>query len=191
MTFRAPSLLQRWTALACLLVCGLAQAVESQQTAVSQTGTGAAGAGTTDSQGFALQSQDRVLARIWGLTDEEMQRAQLLLRGPRAAFSVANLTPIEALGIHARSAAERRRYAELFARAHHQDTERVLAWAVAFEEAMKRLYPNEPVVSYDGLPKVPATPAAAEASHLPNGSYIPLPGNVVLPAKAPPVRTGP
>ncbi|MDP1165713.1 integrating conjugative element protein, partial [Klebsiella pneumoniae] len=82
------------------------------QTTMAQTSTGQAGALTSDGQGLVLQSQDRILARIWGLTDDEMQRAQLLLRGPRAAFSVANLTPIEALGIHARNAAERKRYAE-------------------------------------------------------------------------------
>ncbi len=172
-----------------LFFAELAHAVEPQQTTMAQTSTGQAGALTSDGQGLVLQSQDRILARIWGLTDDEMQRAQLLLRGPRAAFSVANLTPMEALGIHARNAAERKRYAELFAKAHHQDTERVLAWAVAFEDAMRRLYPNEPVISFDGLPKVAATPAAAEANHLPNGSYVPVPGNVVQPPKS--VKRGP
>lgn len=170
--------------LAGLFFADLAHAVEPQQTTVTQTTAGSAATLTSDGQGLALQNQDRILARIWGLTDEEMQRAQLLLRGPRAAFSVANLTPIEALGIHARSAAERRHYAELFARTHHQDTERVLAWAVAFEDALHRLYPNEPVISFDGQAKVAATPAAAEANHLPEGSYVPLPGKVVQPAKA-------
>ncbi len=82
-----------------LFFAELAHAVEPQQTTMAQTSTGQAGALTSDGQGLVLQSQDRILARIWGLTDDEMQRAQLLLRGPRAAFSVANLTPIEALGI--------------------------------------------------------------------------------------------
>lgn len=53
-----------------------------------------------------------------------MLRAKVLLLGPRKAFSVENLSPIETLGIHARSDAERRKYAEMFVRAFRSDVER-------------------------------------------------------------------
>ena len=43
---------------------------------------------------------------------------------------------MEALGIHARTDAERRKYAEMFARAFHADVERSLAWNQAFTEAI-------------------------------------------------------
>ncbi len=124
---------------------------------------------------FDLDERDRVIAEIWGLNAEEMQRAKLLLQGPRAAFSVANLSPVEALGIHARSEAERRKYAELFARAFHQDVERSLAWSSAYQEAIARLYPNEPVVDYSGQPKVAAPIGAADVLNVPRLQLIETP----------------
>lgn len=119
-----------------------------------------------------LDANDRLIAQIWGLNDEEMLRAKLLLEGPRKSFSVENLSPVEALGIHARSEAERRKYAELFARALHDDVERSLAWNSAFTEAMQRLYPNEPVVSSVGLPPVVAPVGAADALGVPRSKII-------------------
>ncbi len=119
-----------------------------------------------------LDDRDRVVAEIWGLSNEEMQRAKVLLQGPRAAFSVQNLSPVEALGIHARSDAERRRYAELFARAFHQDVERSLAWNSAYQEAIQRLYPNEPMVDFSGLPKVAAPVGSADALNVPRSMLL-------------------
>jgi hypothetical protein len=120
----------------------------------------------------ALQAE---MAQIWGLSSEEMARAAVLLRGPRAAFSSPSLTPLEALGIHARSAAERRKYAEAFVNAYHQDVERVVAWNQAATEALARLYPNETAVSFDGLPPVAAEPSAAAAANVPLTAIKPLP----------------
>ena len=119
-----------------------------------------------------LDDRDRLLAQIWNLSQEEMIRAKVLLEGPRKSFSVANLSPIEALGIHARNDAERRKYAELFARAFHADVERSLAWNTAFYEAMGRLYPNEPMVDYSGVPKVQVPIGAADAMNLPRSLVV-------------------
>ena len=58
---------------------------------------------------------DAALAQLWSLTLPEVQRARVLMQGPRGAFSSPQLSPIEALGIHARTDAERDRYARLFA----------------------------------------------------------------------------
>lgn len=101
-------------------------------------------------------AQDQADARVWGLSVDEIVRARGLMRGPRGAFSGTNISPIEVLGIHARTPAERARYAELFARILHDDTSRVLAWSVAHASAMARLYPNEPVMDFGGK-KLPRT----------------------------------
>lgn len=124
------------------------------------------GTGST-TQAPSIDTTDTFTAQVWGLNAEEVQRAKALLRGPRASFSIPNLSPIEALGIHARSDAERRKYAELFARAQHADTERVLAWAYAYQEAMQRLYPNERVIDFAGLPKANVDIGAADAANVP------------------------
>ncbi len=125
-------------------------------------------------QSAAVGVSDTETAQFWGLSVDEVRRAKALLRGPRASFSIANLSPIEALGIHARSEAERQRYAELFARAVHADTERVLAWAVAYQQAMARLYPNEAVIDYSGLKGSAALPSGvADAADVPRAMLRP------------------
>ncbi|MCR6480978.1 hypothetical protein NU688_32810 [Variovorax sp. ZS18.2.2] len=131
-----------------------------------------------------LTARDRLIGDIWGLSHEEMARAKVLLQGPRANFSVENLSPVEALGIHARSDAERRKYAEMFARAFHADVERSLAWNSAYQEAIGRLYPNEPIVDFRGLPKVNAPVGSADAMNVPRSMLI----EGGAPSSAQPVR---
>ena len=79
------------------------------------------------------------LAKAWGLTAEELERYELLMRGPRGAFSVANISPIEVLGIHAETPAERQHYADRFVRLLYEDTERVHAFERATQAAWQRL----------------------------------------------------
>ncbi|WYX24920.1 TIGR03759 family integrating conjugative element protein [Achromobacter xylosoxidans] len=85
----------------------------------------------------------------WGLQPEEWTRYQALMEGPLGIYS-PNLDPLTALGIQARSDAERRRYAELQARAEAQHTERLLAYQRAYDEAWRRLYPDQPRVQLTG-----------------------------------------
>lgn len=144
--------------------------VSVRNTIMSPGTAGSVAQGTT-----GLSPQDALLAQLWGLSADEMQRALTLLKGPRAAFSVPNLSPIEALGIHARTPAERRKYAEAFARVHHQDVQRVLAWNQAFTVAMQQLYPGEPVISFQDTPRVLADPALAAAAGVPQSAIEPLP----------------
>jgi integrating conjugative element protein (TIGR03759 family) len=79
------------------------------------------------------------LAQAWGLTAEEAERYEFLMRGPRGAFSVTNISPIEVLGIHADTPAERQHYAERLVRLLYEDTERVLAFERATQAAWQRL----------------------------------------------------
>lgn len=124
-------------------------------------------------QATASQTSDQIARQVWDLSADELERAKMLLKGPRANFSVPNLSPVEALGIHARSDAERRKYAEKFAKAQHDDTERVLAWAVAYQAAMQRLYPNDKVIDFTGLQTTGTPAGTADAAHVPRQSARP------------------
>lgn len=86
----------------------------------------------------SLHSRDP-LARAWELSAQEVDRYEQLMRGPRGAFSVPNISPIEVLGIHAETPAERQQYAERLVRLLYEDTERVLAFERATQAAWQRL----------------------------------------------------
>lgn len=157
-----------------------AQTAQRKVQEVSSTANNAAQS-AADSTEIRLNATDLVSANIWGLSKDEMLRAKVLLLGPRKAFSVENLSPIEALGIHARSDAERRKYAEMFVRAFRSDVERSLAWNRAFSEAMARMYPNDPVIDYSQMPKVESSVGAADALNVPRSSIIERPGSGYTP----------
>lgn len=123
-----------------------AQAYAADTTTVrvgnTQTATPGATATTESNRQLAQLTSE---ARLWGLSVDEIVRAHDLMRF-RASFTNTNLSPVEVLGIHARNDAERKKYADLFARILHDDTVRVLAFQQAHAAAMQRLYPNEPVL---------------------------------------------
>ena len=82
----------------------------------------------------------------------EWRRYRELMAGIRGSISPANLSPIEVLGIHARDEAERRRYAEQWAVMMREDTERILAFQHAYDNAGRRLYPGEQLIELSQLP---------------------------------------
>ena len=122
---------------------------------------------STQSSYSTMDDRDRLLGQIWGLSNEEMIRAKVLLKGPRAAFSVENLSPVEALGIHARDEKERVKYAEMFARALQADVERSLAWNNTFTAVQARLFPNQAVLDFSGQSSVAVPTAAADMMGVP------------------------
>lgn len=148
-------------------VAALAAASHSLAQQVQHTQIQGSDSASVASSYSSLDEHDLLLGQIWELSNEEMLRAKVLLQGPRKSFSVENLSPIEALGIHARNDAERRKYAEKFAKAFHADVERSLAWNKAFTEAMARLYPNEPIIDYTGIAPVQAPVGSADALGVP------------------------
>ncbi|QTF93148.1 TIGR03759 family integrating conjugative element protein [Halomonas sp. BM-2019] len=81
-------------------------------------------------------------AEAWKLTERDWEHYETLMEGPRGIWS-PNLDPITALGVEARSAEERRRYAELLVEVERARTERELAFQRAYDEAWQRLYPDE------------------------------------------------
>ena len=88
----------------------------------------------------------------WSLSEAQWRRYQVLRSGVRGAVSDPNITPIEVLGIHARTDRERRQYAELWAKLMFEDAERILAFEQAYQKAIRRLYPGVPMVDRSRLP---------------------------------------
>jgi len=92
----------------------------------------------------------------WGLNPQEWLRYQQLMQGQRGIYS-PGLDPLTALGIEARSAEERRRYAELQVRAERQRVDKELAYQRAYDQAFARLYPEEKVIQIASPQSSPAT----------------------------------
>lgn len=113
----------------------LGQSVSNTRTEVSREISG-------EARETPLSPTELERSRVWGLSDAEWRRYQALLLGIRGSVSPANLSPVEVLGIHARDDAERRHYAELWARAMFEDAERILAFQHAYDAAARRLNPG-------------------------------------------------
>jgi integrating conjugative element protein (TIGR03759 family) len=99
-----------------------------------------------------LSASDLARARIWDLSEVEWHRYKELMQGIRGSISPSTISPIEVLGIHARDEIERQRYAESWARAMHEDVDRILGFQRAYDAAGNRLYPSEPLIDVDRLP---------------------------------------
>lgn len=103
-------------------------------------------------QSTTLQVESRTSrAEQWGLDATEWQRYESLMQGIRGSVSPATLSPLEVLGIHARTADERRRYAEQWAVMMRDDAERVLAFQRAYDDAQRRLFPNGLLIDANAL----------------------------------------
>jgi integrating conjugative element protein (TIGR03759 family) len=137
-------------------------ATDIASTRVKETGQAASSTATN-----SLSETDRVRARTWGLSETEWRRYKQLMQGVRGSISPSTISPIEVLGIHARDEAERRRYAQVWARAMHEDASRILAFQHAYDAATKQLYPNELLIDLNRLPeKSGTTSALVSTDHL-------------------------
>ncbi|WP_029134138.1 TIGR03759 family integrating conjugative element protein [Sedimenticola selenatireducens] len=138
---------KRITAFLALLMMGSAFAIELSGTRMSQTETDLS---ATDE--YRLTPTELARSRAWDLSPQEWHRYKQLMQGIRASISPATISPIEVLGIHARDETERRRYAERWVHAMREDVGRILAFQHAYDEAGKRLYPDEPLIDPARLP---------------------------------------
>lgn len=160
--------------LSCLLlVTAITQAADQSSVGITSTNIGSATKGDIADAATALSPTDLQVAQMWGLSQEEMKRALVLLKGPRGAFSGSNLSPVEALGIHARSDQERRYYAQLYARAFVADVERVLAWSSVADAEVRRLVGDKPVLSFAGVPPAQVNAAVAAGARIPLSAIQP------------------
>jgi integrating conjugative element protein (TIGR03759 family) len=107
-----------------------------------------------------LSATDRARASQWHLALKEWRRYKWLMRGIRGSLS-PHISPVEALGIAARTPTERKHYARLWARMMARDTAHVLAFQRAYDAAWRTLYPNMKAVS-DGWPSQPGTLEAGD-----------------------------
>ncbi len=95
--------------------------------------------------------KDESSRKLWSLSTQEWTRYKSLLNGIRGSISPATISPIEVLGVHARTDQERRKYAELWAIMMREDVERTIAFQRAYDDANIKLFPNESLFSPDAL----------------------------------------
>lgn len=93
---------------------------------------------------------------MWSLSTKEWSRYKELMQGIRGSISAANISPIEVLGLHAKTASERRKYAEIWAKMMHEDIEKTIAFHDAMEVANNKLYPSEVLLPGFDIPDVKA-----------------------------------
>ncbi len=134
--------------LAGLAMPALGQSVSSTETEVTRRIP-------HDATTTPLSASERERSNVWSLSDTEWRRYQSLILGIRGSVSATNLSPIEVLGIHARDSAERRRYAERWARAMRDDAERILAFQHAYDAAAKRLFSGQTLIDVGKLQTLP------------------------------------
>ena len=105
---------------------------------------GAHGAERTESAvaETALDESRRAAAAVWRLSLKDWTRYEALMRGRRGVWT-PEADPLLVLGAHARTDAERRRFAEAFVRAEHERVEGELAFERAVQAAWARLFPGE------------------------------------------------
>jgi len=122
--------------LAVIMFCCSAQASIQVQKSSGES-VDASGQSVQQSSVQELQQQ----AGQWGLSQDDYQRYQSLMSGPRGIQS-PGLDPLSTLGIEARSEAERRKYAEKWVREEFARTQRELDFQREVTAAWKRLYPE-------------------------------------------------
>lgn len=107
-----------------------------------------------------VQSQSTVSNRIRDprLSDIEWARYQQVMQGMDSVW-YRELSPAAVLGMRAETNTERRHYAELVAQEQHDKIAREILFNHEFYLAIRRLYPNEPVIQpFDKTPFNPHHP---------------------------------
>lgn len=90
----------------------------------------------------SVRSESARRAGTWDLTVDDWTRYETLMRGRRGVWT-PDADPFLVLGAHARTAAERRRFAEAFVLAEHARVEGELAFERAVQAAWTRLFPGQ------------------------------------------------
>lgn len=103
--------------------------------------------GDQDTNKLTLNEKELHEASVWGLTlDEEKRYVQLMQNRSRLYYQGLHQTPIDVLGINARSELERDHFATLAARQEAQKVAKNIAWNNAFSKAYNELFKDIPVV---------------------------------------------
>ena len=147
-----------------ILTCAMVAPCPVFAADLSQLQVNETGQTTSSTAAIDLSEIDMARARVWDLSVTEWRRYQQLMQGIRGSISPSTISPIEVLGIHARDEAERQQYAEAWARAMREDVDRILSFQRAYDVAVKRLYPNEPLIDIDRLPGKSAETSALQST---------------------------
>ena len=99
-------------------------------------------------------TKDSSLRTQWGLDETEWGRYQELMKGIRGSLSVDNISPLEVLGIHAESEQDRKKYAMAWAKVMKEDTERVLRFQFAFDDAARQINNRNKMIDMTKLNKI-------------------------------------
>lgn len=127
---------------------------------LAQTGLSVNQDDTTADQDFnqqKLSEQQLHEARVWGLTlGEEKRYVQLMANRSGIYYEGLRQTPIDILGINARSELDRNHFAELAALQEAQKVAKNIAWNNAFYKAYNQLFKDVPVIGdFDPSPYAP------------------------------------
>jgi len=87
----------------------------------------------------------------WDLTEIEWNRYLVLMQGVRGSISPNSLSPIEVLGVHARNEEERVKYARQWAEIMRDDTQRILAFQTAYNDAWRAMNPSGEIIDISRL----------------------------------------
>lgn len=110
----------------------------------------------TSSKLLDISNIDISILDYWQLSEQEWNRYEELMQGIRGRLSHPNISPIEVLGIHARSDTERIHYARIWARMMREDAVRVLEFQRAYDTAAQELNDDEPLIDVKLLPEPPS-----------------------------------
>ena len=152
-----------------ILAFAVSQSVSAQQTERQQTPPA-----YTANQSIAPVDLLRVESARWQLSEEEYSRYLELMKGPRGSFSVPGITPVEVLGIHAKTPAERAKYAALWVDLYKADTARVLEFQNTVHSVWLAKYPDEPLINRPKVNQLRAASGSKFGSLNVNGEQQPL-----------------
>lgn len=94
-----------------------------------------------------LTEKDKHEAKVWQLTEEEEKRYKLLMQNKSAVYYEGlRLTPLDILGINARSEQERDHFAQMSAQFEAQKVAKNLAWNNAHFRAYQKVVVGLPVI---------------------------------------------
>lgn len=121
---------------------------------------------------FKLSEEQLHEAKVWGLTESEEKRYVHLMQNKSAVYYKGlDLTPVDILGINARTESERNHFAELGAKQEALKVTKSIAWNNAFYRAYNELFKDVPVIDEAFDPK-PYGPLAYEPISLKTGDAL-------------------
>lgn len=109
---------------------------------------------STDQDTYTVQLSAAQIheAKVWGLTPDEEKRYVLLIQNKSAIYYEGlRQTPLDILGINARTEEERNHFAELSAAFEAQKVSKNLAWNHAFYLAYNKSFKDVPIVGKTDL----------------------------------------